>query len=172
MQARLAFKILSLLAMLCGECAAQCGPISRESPDAVRTEVRRIFNRSLDAMQVVTTSGVRATTWVPPDEQDVAQIKCLGASALPAVTEQLNSNRSFGQLLAIRMLGWIGGREIVPPLARLLKSSHSQTLKVAALEALYSAPPAEAMPVLQNTLKSDANAYVRKKAAEIISRYG
>ena len=173
MRSRLAVNLLLLacLGMLGGQCAAQCASIDRESSGAVSREVNRIFKRSLDAMEFVTPSGVKAATWVPPDEHDVAQVKCLGVSALPAVTEHLSSKRSFGQLLAVRMLGWIGGKDIVPPLTRLLKSSHSQTIKVAALEALYSAPRSEVMPVLQNTSKSDANAYVRKKAAEIISRY-
>ena len=170
---RIALTIVLLLSVegLCSESSAQCGSIDRGSPDAVRQEVNRIFEKSLDAMDLTAPSGVRSTTWVPPAESDQAQIKCLGTAAVASITELLSSTRSFGQLLAVRMLGWIGGSEIGPPLRRFLASSDSQTCKVAALEALYRAPSQEALPIIVRASKVDPNPYVREKAAQIIARY-
>src|SRR5258708_428858 len=96
----LAFICIGALSVL---AAAQCGSIDRDSPAAVREEVNRIFNKTLDGMQYSLPSGVKATTWMPPDDSVHDRIKCLGAAAVPAIAELLRGNdRSFGSLLAIQ----------------------------------------------------------------------
>jgi hypothetical protein len=40
-------------------CDAQCGSVDRTSREAVRNEVNRLFNKSLDAMEVTLPSGPR-----------------------------------------------------------------------------------------------------------------
>jgi hypothetical protein len=86
--------------------AAQCG-LDRDSPDAVGKEVNRLFSNSLDAMEAKLPSGIKMTTWVPPDDSVHDQIKCLGAAAVPATAALLRSTgRAFGHILSIRMSGW------------------------------------------------------------------
>jgi hypothetical protein len=82
---------------LTGTTVAQCGSIDRDSPAAVSQEVNRLQNESLDAMQYTLPSGVKAATWMPPDESVRDQIRCLGSTAVPAIIELLQRNhRSFG----------------------------------------------------------------------------
>jgi hypothetical protein len=151
---------------------AQCGSIDRDSPAAVRQEVSRIFNKTLDGMEYTLPSGVKATTWLPPDDNVRDQIKCLGVAAVPAVADLVRStHRSFGSLLAIKMLGWIGGPEIVPPLAWVLsRSGDFLTSKTAALESLAAAPPDEALPVIQEVLRSEKNPDLLEEASSVAAR--
>jgi hypothetical protein len=163
--------LLSFAGVVCSRAVSQCGSINRDSLDSVRQEVGRIFNNSLDNMEFVTPTGVKTATWVPPTEADVEQVKCLGSPAVPFIAEHLNSRRSFGTLLAVRMLGWIGGKDIVPVLARVLRSSNSQTVKISALESLYSASVPDSLPIIKAISKSDTNPNVREKASQILARY-
>jgi len=116
-------------------------------------------------------SGGVAATWVPPDDSDVAQMKCLGAAAVPYIASNLGSRRPFGQLLAVRMLGWVGGSDVVSPLATVLRESTSQTIKVSALEALSSVAEADTRDTLAAVAGADSNPRVRQKAREVLARY-
>jgi len=149
--------------------AGQCGPIDRNSAEAVSQEVNRVFNEALDKMEHTLPSGTKAITWIPSDESVRQQIGCLGVLAVPATSELLrNTNRSFGHVLAIRMLGWIGGPEIVPPLAVVLSNpGDSVMLKIEALQSLVAAPPEKALPTVQQVLRTEKNRHVLEKAASV-----
>jgi HEAT repeat protein len=165
--ATILFVALSVIA------AAQCGSVDRDSPEAVRKEVNRLFNKTLDAMEGTLPSGEKVTTWIPPDDSVHDQIKCLGAAAVPATAELLRSTgRSFGHTLAIRMLGWEGGPQIVPPLAELLAKSGDSLLglKLEALEALANAPSDRALPVVEQVLRSEKNPDLLKAATRVKAR--
>jgi hypothetical protein len=156
--------------------AAQCGSVDRDSPDAVRKEVNRLFDNSLDAMEAKLPSGIKVTTWVPPDDSVHDQIKCLGAAAVPATAALLRSTgRAFGHILAIRMLGWEGGPDIVPPLAEILAKSSGDSpkldsVKFEALESISAAPSDKALPVVQQVLRSEQNPDLLKEAARVKAR--
>jgi hypothetical protein len=62
-------------------------------------------------------------------------------------------------ILAIRMLGWAGGAEIVAPLTRILSSS-DDSLKLYALESLANAPPYKAIPVVQEVLYREKSKFI------------
>lgn len=164
--------IFALIGILSGTSVAQCSFIDKKSPEAVAREVNRIFNASLDRMEYRLPSGIKATTWMPPDKNAHEQIKCLGESAVPAIAHLVRgNNRSFGRLLAIQMLGWIGGPDIVPPLQEVLAASgDSTTNKIWALESLTDAPPAQAIPVIKRVLNSEKDPEVREKAGRVLVR--
>jgi hypothetical protein len=151
--------------------ASPCGSVDRTSSEAIKHEVTRIFNETLDRMEYSTSEGVRAATWMGWSVADEEQIKCLGMQAVPFVVEHLESQRSFGQLLAVKMLGWLGGKEIVLPLAGILKKVNSEPVKFSALESLFAAPESEARPILSDISKSDPDPSVREWAARILARY-
>jgi hypothetical protein len=155
--------------------AAQCGSIDRDSPDAVKEEVNRNFNKTLDAMEGTLPSGVKVAAWIPPEDSVRSQIKCLGTKAVPATAELLRSTRrSFGHILAIRMLGWERGPDIVPLLEEILAKPGNplklDSLKLEALESLSYAPPDKALPVIQNVLRSEKNRDLLKKAESVADR--
>lgn len=98
--------VVLFLAAFSAVAAAQCGSVKRDSPEAVKMEVNRLFNKTLDAMEYTLPSGEKVTTWMgwEPSTQD--QIKCLGNAAVLATAELLRSTRrSFGHILAVLMLG-------------------------------------------------------------------
>lgn len=124
-------------------------------------------------MQYTLPSGVKATTWMPPADSVRDQIKCLGAVAAPAIAELLHSShRPFAPYLAIRMLGWAGGGEIVLPLAAVLSipDDSQMGLKLEAVESLASAPPDKALPVIQEVLRSEKNPQLLELAASVEAR--
>jgi HEAT repeat protein len=161
-----------LLVAVTAAGAAQCGPVDRESPEAVKNEVNRLFNKSLDAMESTLPSGTKVTSWIPPDDSVHDQIKCLGAAAVPATADLLhNTRRSFGHILAIRMLGWEGGPEIIPPLAEILAKPTDplklDSVKFEALQSLFAAPPTKALPLVEQVLQSEKNPDLLRAAARV-----
>ncbi len=164
--------IPALIGLLPLTSTARCTFVDTKSQTAVREEVNRIYNVTLDQMQYTLPSGMRATTWLPPDDSVRGQIQCLGTAAVPQISEVLHDNdRPFGRLLAIEMLGWIGGAEIVPPLSwALARPGDFLITKSAALDALASAPPDKAIPVIEEALRAEKNPRVREKAASVLAR--
>jgi hypothetical protein len=154
-----------------GQAVGHCKNVDRSSEAAVKKEVARVFNETLDGMEITIANGVKATTWMGWKPEDQEQIKCLGGSAVPFMVELLDSSRSFGQLLAVKMLGWAGGSEIVDPLMNVFRHSKSKTVKISALESLYSAPQAQAKPVLESIAKSNEDSKIRDMANQILARY-
>lgn len=103
------------------------------------------------------------------------RVKCLGHAAVPATAELLRSTqRSFGHILAIRMLGWEGGPEVIPPLAEILATPGDplrlDSTKFEALESLAAAPPDKALPVVQQVLHTEKNPDLLKEAATVAAR--
>lgn len=166
------FVVLSVIA----PCRAQCGSVDRTSPEAVRDEVDRLFNKTLGAMEYTLPSGVKAATWRGWEQSTQDQISCLGTAAVSPTAELLRSTtRPFGRTLAVHMLSWVGGREIVLPLAEVLAKpeDHPERLdsvKLAALDALIAAPADAALPVVEEVLRSQKNADLLKAASRVKAR--
>ena len=158
--------------VLAGSGQAQCNGVDPASPLRVKQEVTRIFESTLDKMTYTLPSGIRATTWSPPGDAVANEVRCFGSASVPAIAELLSSTeRSFGSLLAVKMLGWAGGPEIVPPLERVLsKKGDLRVTKTAALESLTGAPPEKALPVVEKILASEHDAYLLKEAASVQER--
>jgi hypothetical protein len=164
--------LVIFVAILSAQVSAQCGAVDRNSPGAVTEEVRDIFNRALDRMEYTLPSGVRASTWSPPDSSVRAQLGCLGNAAVPATADLLrHTTRSFGHILAIQMLSWEGGPEIVQPLAEVLAKpedpSRLDSVRLAAIEALGAAPPERALPVIEQAMHSERNPTLLRAAARV-----
>lgn len=165
--------VFGCLLILSGSGIGQmrCGSVDINSPAAVQHEVGRIFNGTLDRMESTTPAGVTITTWSGWNSDDEKQIKCLGVAAVPFIVEQLSSRRNFGQLLAVKMLGWVGGSPIIAPLIKVLHESKSQTTRISALESLFHVPESDARPILESVAASDPDEQVRRRATEILARY-
>lgn len=172
---RLATTLFVVLSVT-GFCYAQCGSVDTTSAEAVKDEVNRLFNKTLDSMEVTLPSGVKATTWRGWNQSTQDQISCLGTAATFPTAELLrNTTRSFGRTLAIHMLSWEGGPEIVPPLAELLAKPENNpekldSVRLAAVDALIAAPPDRALPVVEAVLRSEKNPDLRKAAERVKAR--
>ena len=53
-----------LLVALSARVASQCGSVDAHSPEAVKKEVDRLFNKTLDAMETTLPSGEKVATWM------------------------------------------------------------------------------------------------------------
>ena len=71
---------------------------------------------------------VKTSTWVPPDFADIEQIREIGHDAIAPLNIALDSQTPFRQLLAVRLLGEIGGPDVVPPLKRGLEAKDGSSL--------------------------------------------
>lgn len=69
------------------------------------------------------------------------------------------------------MLGWEGGAAIVPPLTEVLARPGDplklDSVKLAALNSLSSAPPDKALPVIEQVLRSEKNPDLLKAALRV-----
>jgi HEAT repeat protein len=133
-------------------------------PDtAVASLIDRILTRG------ETSRGtVRMSTWVPPTAEDIAEVKRLGTSAIPPLDRAFLAKRSFQRLLVIRLLGEIGGPEIVPTLKRGLDPTLSNSVRLGALYALTTVPNDLALPLIRGNVK-DKDPLVAKEAKDLLA---
>ena len=102
--------------------------------------IKEIFRSTLARGEYVVDNEVLTSRFVPPSDRDVAEIKSMGAEAIPALARHLNSQNPFEQFLALRILGMMGGKETIKPLGDfLLSSAHSMPRRMA-LRYLSEAP--------------------------------
>ena len=114
--------------------------------------------------------GVRTSRWVPPSSDEIEQIRGIGHDAIPPLDRALDSHRPFEQSLAVRLLEAIGGANVVPPLKRALSSDRANSVRMAALAALRSAPDNLAIPIIQRAVR-DPDPVVAKRAKDLLTDY-
>lgn len=116
--------------------------------------------------------GIRTYTRVPPSPQDVKELRGLGQEAISALTDYALAGSAQKQRLAIELLGRVGGRDIIPPLDRVLRTSPSASLREMALRWL---PPEESnefvRQILIRTAESDSDGQVRTLARRRLAGY-
>jgi hypothetical protein len=114
---------------------------------------------------------VKTHTWVPPSPEDIAHIRELGPQAIGPLDKALDSpSRSFQRLLAVKLLGGIGGADVVPSLQRVLESSMPNSVRIAALSALGNVPDYLAAPILQKAAH-DPDPQVAGCAKDLLTGY-
>ena len=113
---------------------------------------------------------VKTSTWVPPDFADIEQIREIGHDAIAPLNKALDSQTPFRQLLAVRLLGEIGGADIVPPLKRGLEANRWVVVRMYSLAALRSVPNDVALPIIRNALL-DSDPRVAERARTLLTDY-
>jgi HEAT repeats len=108
--------------------------------------------------------------WVPPSSDEIEEVHKIGPSAIPALDKALDSHRPFEQFLAVRLLEAIGGPEIVPPLKHALTADKANSVRLAALAALRSAPDNLAVPIIRSAVR-DPDALVAQRAKDLLIEY-
>jgi hypothetical protein len=115
---------------------------------------------------------VKTYTWVPPSQEDVHRLREIGHDAIAPLNRALNPpySRPFQAILAIRLLGEIGGVDVLPPLTKALKPNNPNSVRIAALAALISVPKEQALPILQQCV-DDSDPVVARRAKELLTGY-
>jgi hypothetical protein len=133
--------------------------------DKVAAIVDRILRRGEGSV-----GNIKTSRWVPPSPEDIEQIREIGQNAIPQLDRALDSHRPFEPLLAVRLLETIGGANIVSPLKRALGSDRANSVRIAALWALRSAPDDLAVPIIQSTVR-DPDPLVARHAKDVLTNY-
>lgn len=108
------------------------------------------------------------STWVPPTTEDLAEIRGLGVRAIPQLDKAFLGDRPFQKVLVVRLLGEIGGSEIVPTLKRALDPTAPNSVRLYALNALIAAPDDLALPLIRANVTDD-DPLVAKTAKELLA---
>jgi hypothetical protein len=100
----------------------------------------------------------------------MAEIQRYGLRAIPALNTYILNPNSRIERVVIRLLGAIGGAEIIPPLLRVLEGSSSAGGRYEALLNLKQAPCSKAVAsAISRVAENDPDPSVRDQAREEIS---
>ena len=113
---------------------------------------------------------VKTSTWVPPDFADIEQIREIGYDAIAPLNKALDSQTPFRQLLAVKLLGEIGGTDVVPPLKRGLEAHRSVVVRMQSLSSLRSVPDDQALPIIRSAVL-DSDPMVAERAKTLLADY-
>lgn len=113
---------------------------------------------------------VKTSTWVPPSFADIEQIHEIGHDAIAPLNKALDSQTPFRQLLAVRLLGEVGGADVVPPLKRGLEANRWVVVRMQSLSSLLSVPDDLALPIIRSAVL-DSDPRVAESARTLLTDY-
>ncbi len=160
--------IFVLLCILNGH--AELGFSQASDPEATAT-VRRIMTTALSRCYS-TTNVVRMITFVPPTNEEVAEVKALGQKAVAPLAKYLDLERKngFTQLFAVRFLMAIGGPSTLGPLKRAFAQDQWEVTRDVALSGMFAVSQVEAKPYVHAALRDKSQA-VRQTAQHLWDLY-
>jgi hypothetical protein len=162
---------LTAVVSLCGLCFAQNSP-NQEPLQEIASRIDAIVRRAAEPMVLSSPSSpvkiTSAQIFFNPDE--VAEIQRYGPRAVPTLSKFILDRNSRIERVAIRLLGVIGGPEIVRPLLDVLDKSTSSGGRYEALLNLKQAPcTKEVARTILRVSQSDSDANVGNQAREEVS---
>lgn len=134
--------------------------------------VDQIMAAALARCYSVTADGVKTITFMPPTNEEVAEVKTLGPKAIAPLARYLDLKQKNGltQLFAVRFLMAIGGTSTLAPLKRAFAQDQWEVVRDVALSAIFAASPSEAKPYVEAAL-GDKSQVVRQHAQHLWSLY-
>lgn len=158
------FKPLAVFLLL-----STCVMAQNQNASVIQDRVDEIIRSTLRESEF-SVNGVRAVPMsAVPSKDAIAKIASLGEAAIPALTKHVEEQDPREQQLAVRLIGSIGGPNIVLPLSNAIHDSRFPVTRMMALDLIASAPEKDFVPVVKSAL-SDQNALVRRKATEVLKR--
>jgi hypothetical protein len=163
---------------LLGICPSGRGKVT--SPQQVETQssskdesdqvaINTIIRDALGEGAGVTTEGVKFQTCSPPSKESLAAVKRMGERAIPILKQYLWSQDSCESRVAMRLLGSLGSKSVVAPLAEVARKHPIAGRRMLALRWLSSAPWESVSPVLQESAERDPDPSVRNVARKILT---
>jgi hypothetical protein len=153
---------------------AQTKTTNDAQPSFIRERIQRIMRETIDSGETVLMfqgRQVTARTFIPPSQLAVDEVKGYGEKAVPILAEYLRPTSGFEKYHAMRLLGAIGGKSVVPPLRQVALNDSSAGYREYALAFLTQAPWELAAPILQEAASRDADIKVRQRAKELLDGY-
>jgi hypothetical protein len=165
------FKTIALAAVLafCQACIAQKSP-DQTTPEGVASRVEIIVRRAAVPVVLSSSSAGKITSGqIFFSPEDMAEVQRYGLRAIPALSTYILNPNSRIERVAIRLLGAIGGGEIIPPLLKVLEESTSVGGRYEALLNLKQAPCSKAVAsAILRVAENDPDPNVRDQAREEI----
>jgi HEAT repeats len=162
---------LTAVVSLCGVCFAQNSP-NQVPPQEIASRIDAIVHRAAEPVVLSSPSSpVKITSaQIFFDLDDVAEIQRYGPRAIPTLSKFILDRNPRIERVAIRLLGVIGGPEIIDPLVEVLDKSTSSGGRNEALLNLKQAPCSKAVArAILRVSQNDSDAYVRDQAREEVS---
>jgi HEAT repeat protein len=162
---------LTASVMLCWVCFAQKSP-NQEASEKMTNRIEFIVHKAAEPLNLSSPSSAiqitSAQIYFSPN--DVAEIQGYGPRAVPVLSRFLLNRNPRIERVAIRLLGAIGGSEIIDPLVEVLDESTSSGGRNEALLNLKQAPCSKAVArAILRVAQNDPDPSVRDQAREEIS---
>ena len=151
---------------LCCVCFAQKSS-DQEASEKMTARIELIVHKAAEPLDLSTPSSpVRITSaQIFFDPDDITEMQKNGPRAVPVLTKFLLNRNPRIERVAIRLLGAIGGSEIIDPLLEVLDKSTSPAGRYEALLNLKQAPCSKAVArAIFRVSKGDPDASVREQA--------
>jgi len=134
--------------------------------------VDQIMATALAHCYSVLPDGVKAITFVPATNEEVAEVKALGPKAVAPLARYLDLKQKNGltQLFAVRFLMDIGGTSTLGPLKRAFAQDQWEVVRDTALDGIFQVSPAEAKPYVEAAL-GDKSQVIRQNAQHLWRLY-
>src|ERR1051325_5591443 len=156
--------VFTLGILVCALAAVVAGTQKRRprGPGGVtaRERIAQIMRQRLNEGRSV-VKGVRVQTRTPPSPEAVDEIKRYGDDAVPMLSEYLSSKDAQVRSIAVEFIGLLGGRRVIGPLQKVIRSDDSPTVRVLAVRWVSQAPWESAAPVIREAARADADPRVR-----------
>jgi hypothetical protein len=138
----------------------------------INSRVDQIMAHDLQQGVFTTSSGVRATLMrADMSMEELNEIKQFGDRAIAPVAEYLHSPDYRAQHLAVNVLGYLGGKNVVKPLSAAAEQSGSSAVRLAAVANLAQHPWPEVSDVIQRVAANDQDPSVKKEAQSAIAKH-
>jgi len=150
-------------------------PSPKTSDRVLRERIATIFEETLKQgearIEVKPHSWVTVTTFIPPTNEHVEEIRRYGDDAVPILSDYLDRGKGFEKYLAMRFLGSIGGKSIIAPLRKVALDDPSPSFRSTALLWLRAARWDLAAPIFRQAAKKDSSPEVRRQAQAILAQH-
>ena len=159
---------------LCRVCFAQKPP-DQEASEKMTARIESIVNRAAQPLDFSSPSSPARITSAQIffDTDDISEVQEYGPRAVPVLTKFLLNRNPRIERAALRLLGAIGGAEIVDPLLEVLDKSTSPAGRYEALLNLRQAPCSKVVArAILRIAKGDPDASVREQAQGELSWCG
>jgi hypothetical protein len=164
--------MLGILVCALAAVAASTQKRRSRSPGGItaRERIAQIISQRLNEGRSV-VKGVRVQTKTPPSPEAIDEIKRYGDDAVPILSEYLSAKDAQVRTIAVEFIGLLGGRRIITPLQKVIRSDDSPTVRVLALRWASQAPWELVAPVIREAARADADPRVREEANRILAMY-
>jgi len=137
-----------------------------------RAVVAGILEKSIKAGTGRTVEGYPYYTFAPVGTSNVETIRGLGKNGITALAECVWSDKETrARGLALRILGLVGGPQIVSPLKEIIEHHAVPAIREQALWDITQAPWSLSSGIIETAAEKDPDPEVRRTAKKILVRY-